>query len=59
MLKLKEEMDVVRQTSEETLQESQTIRKEVDVHKVSESVVMHAQFVCYLFLQRNSFCTVL
>ncbi len=35
MLKLKEDMDVVRQTSEEALQESHTVRKELDMHKVS------------------------
>ncbi|XP_064382543.1 uncharacterized protein LOC135331347 isoform X2 [Halichondria panicea] len=33
MLKLKEDMDVVRQTSEEALQESHTVRKELDMHK--------------------------
>ncbi len=37
MLKLKEEMDVVRQTTEETLQENQNIRKDLDSHKVYEN----------------------
>ena len=34
MLKLKDEMDVIRQTSEETLHDNQNLRKELDQQKV-------------------------